>query len=129
MKTIEEILNNYSEYETFMDDRFGRRLCDFLTTQQMKQIGFVCIDEEKMSSSRPKEWTEENILQQLKADVQFGWQKAQNERGISSSFMYEVVKAWCKVLENEFADFDDYAPYGKPLFRAVANKYGFELEE
>lgn len=129
MKTIEEILNNYSEYETFMDDRFGMRLCEFLTTQQMAQIGYVYTNEEKMSSFRPREWTEENILEQLKDDVQFGWQKAQNERGISSSLMYEVVKAWCKVLENEFADFDDYAPYGKPLFRAVANKYGFELEE
>lgn len=129
MKIIEEILNNYSEYETFMDDRFGRRLCDFLTIEQMKQLGFCYNDKEQEAKHQPKEWTEENILEQLKADVQFGWQKAQDERGISSSLMYEVVKTWCKVLENEFADFNGYAPYGKPLFRAVATKYGFELEE
>ena len=29
MKSIEEILDNYSEYETFLDDRFGRRFADF----------------------------------------------------------------------------------------------------
>ena len=47
--------------------------------------------------------------------------------GISSNLMYEVVKSWCKVLENEFACFNKYNSYGKPLFRAVAKKYGWEL--
>lgn len=129
MKTIEEILNNYSEYETFMDDRFGKRLCNFLAVEQMKQLGFGYSDKEQEAKHQPKEWTEENILEQLKADVQFGWEKAQDQRGISANLMYDVVKTWCKVLENELVDFDYYRPYGKPLFMVVASKYGFELEE
>lgn len=127
MKTINEILENYEKYETFMDDRFGKRLCSFLTIEQMDKIGFALNDENK--DYKPKEWTEENILSQLKEDVEFGWEKACDERGISSSLMYEVVKSWCKVLENGLEDYDGYNPYGKPLFKAVANKYGWDLED
>jgi hypothetical protein len=43
--------------------------------------------------------------------------------------MYDVVRSWCKVLENEFANFDNYYDYGKPLFKAVAEKYNWTLEE
>lgn len=134
MKTIEDILNNYKEYETFMDDRFGRRFCKFLTVDQVKQLGFEFKDDEARKNHKQIPFTEENILKQLKEDVEFGWEKACDERGISSSLMYEVVLAWCKVLENDFADWtgesrEQYKPYGKPLFRAVAKKYGWELEE
>lgn len=127
MKTIKEILDNYKEYEVFLDDRFGVRLCQFLTIEEMGTLGFVYNDTEKAKAHEPKEWTEENILAQLKKDVEFGWEKACDERGISANLMYEVVKSWCKVLENKFADFDCYAPYGEPLFMAVAGEYGWEL--
>lgn len=129
MKTIKEILDNYKDYETFLEDRFGVRLCEFLTIEQMKQIGFEYNDIEKANADHPKEWTEENILSQLKYDVEFGWQKACNERGISTSLMFEVVRTWCKVLENGLGDFTDYGPYGKPLFREVAKLYDWELEK
>lgn len=130
MKNLSEVLSNYSDYQTFMDDRFGVRLCQFLTEAEAEKLGFSLSEEAKASGktwASPKEWTKENILSQLKSDVEFGWEKACDERGISSNLMYEVVKAWCKVLENKYADFDDYAPYGKPLFRAVANLCGWEL--
>ena len=127
MKEISEILENYKEYETFLDDRFGKRFCYFLTTEQMTKIGFKL--NEEIKDYKPKEWTKENILKQLKEDVEFGWEKACDERGISSSLMYEVVKSWCKVLENGLEDFDEYEPYGKPLFQSVANKYDWNLDD
>lgn len=126
MKTINEMLENYKDYETFLDDRFGVRLCQFLTLNQIEQIGFSLKDG---IIHTPKDFTEQEVLKQLKEDVEFGWEKACDERGISSNLMYEVVKNWCKVLENEFADFDNYYDYGKPLFRAVAKKYNWNLEE
>ena len=33
MKTINEVLDNYDEYKTFLEDRFGRRFCEFLTEE------------------------------------------------------------------------------------------------
>lgn len=130
MIKLEEVLNNYKDYETFMEDRFGRRLCDFLTSDQAKQIGFEIKEEYiEKHNNNVKEWTRENILNQLKKDVEFGWEKACDERGISSSLMFDVVMSWNKVLEEGLEDFDEdnYAMYGKPLFIATAEKYGWEL--
>ena len=70
-------------------------------------------------------------MEQLKADVEFGWEKACDERGISANLMFEVVRSWCKVLEDGLENWNElnYGPYGKPLFIAVANKYGWSLED
>lgn len=35
-----------------------------------------------------REWTRENILEQLKSDVEFGFEKALDQRGISASLMW-----------------------------------------
>ena len=128
MKTIEQIIANYKEYETHLDDRFGRRLCRFLTVEQMAQIDYVYKTEEDEKSHTPIPFTVENVLKVLNDDVEFGWRKACDERGLSAGMMYEVVNAWCKVLENGLDGSLPYYPYGKPLFKAVAEKYGFVLD-
>ncbi len=126
MLNIDYVKEHYADFETYIDDRFGARFVDFLPYEEWKDYGFS-IREGCEPPTEPKEWTEENVLAQLKKDVEFGWEKACDERGISSSLMYEVCKSWCKVLENEFADFEDYSPYGKPLFFKLSQHYGWEL--
>ena len=125
MKTIEEIIKNYENYETSIEDRFGRRLCQFLTREQMVKIGFELGGN---ADHIPKEWTRENIINQLKSDVEFGFEKALDKRGISSSLMFSVVMSWNKVLEEGLEDWDEdnYRYYGLPLFKATALKYGFD---
>lgn len=125
MKTIKEILDNYDEYKTDLEDRFGRRLTDFLTIEQCEKIGFV-LNEGVIHEPIP--FTRDNVLAELKRDVEFGWEKACDERGISSGLMHEVVCAWNKVLEEGLENFDDYNPYGKPTFKATADKYGWVLK-
>lgn len=125
MLSIEYVKKHYDEFETPLDDRFGARFVDFLPYEEWEDYGFRIA--EGYDIPEPKEWTYDNVLEQLKQDVEFGWEKACDERGISSLLMYEVCKAWCKVLQNEFADFDGYEPYGKPLFFRIAKRYGWEL--
>lgn len=125
MKTIQQILDNWKDYKGFLDDRFGRRFSLFLTEEQANSIGWKA--KECCEWPTPKEWTKENILEQLKEDVAFGFKKALDQRGISSSLMFYVVLKWNKVLEDGLEDWneDDYAQYGLPLFKATAEKYGF----
>ena len=89
MKTLDEIVNNYEEWSVFLDDRFGVRLAQFLTQEQLEKIGFKWNSDEPYPE--PKEWTRENILVQLKEDVEFGFEKALDRRGISASLMFAVV--------------------------------------
>jgi hypothetical protein len=88
-------------------------------------LGIELKDEYK-GKHEPKPFTRENILEQLKSDVDFGFQKALDQRGISSSLMHSVVKMWNWILEEGLEDFEEYAQYGLPLFRATALKYGFD---
>jgi hypothetical protein len=125
MKTREQVVAGY-ESKT-IDGRDRARLLDFWPEEEFHQLGFEVI-EGKEGVHEYKEWTRENILEQLKHDVAFGFEKALNQRGISSYLMFEVVGMWNWILEEGLEDFsseDNYAQYGLPLFKATAVKYGF----
>ena len=105
-----------------IDHRDYSRLCDFFPPEQWHLLGFKPNGEE-IPPVVPL--TIQNVIDQLRGDVAFGFEKALDKRGISSSLMYETVKMWMWVLEDPLQDFDSYAMYGLPLFKAVAVKYGF----
>ena len=131
MKTIEEVLEDYEKYETMsiLDARFSKRFIDFLSIEQQekyKEKTHYTIKEEYKKEFVPKEWTSENIIKQLQEDVRFGWDKCTHRRGISSELMAEVVRAWCRILENGLADID-YGYYGDNVFRTVDKYYNFNI--
>ena len=90
----------------------------------MESIGIELLDEYK-SNWKPKKWTEKNIIRQLKKDIEFGIEKAEDERGISASLMFEVVKRWLMVLQDEelLEYFVDYYNYGLNGFYPARDKY------
>lgn len=127
MKTLEEIVKEYKSQT--LDGRDLSRLAQFVPFDMLSELGIEPIEE----YNTPEKWNElvkpftrENVLKQLKEDVSFGFEKALNRRGISSSFMYECVRMWNIILEEGLEDFDSYAQYGLPLFRETAVKYGFD---
>ena len=128
MKTLEYVKNNIVEFERddFLDKRFTCRFLDFIEESEWEKFGFKRTgDFEKQH--KPKAWTEENILSQLKSDVDFGIEKALDHRGISSELMAMVCLAWLDVLEDKDIDRNLYGWYGSELFKAIDKKYGFGL--
>jgi hypothetical protein len=123
MKSIETIISQYKSQT--LDGRDISRLLQFLTEEQITSMGME-LKEEYKGKHQPVPFTKENILKQLEKDVAFGFEKALNQRGISSGLMYSVVQMWNWVLEEGLEDFDEYPMYGLPLFKATAVKYGFE---
>lgn len=127
MKTLEQIAKEYKS-ET-LDGRDLTRLSIFIPYNMLNDFGIKPKDEyddEEIWNKHIKEFTRENILKQLEEDVDFGFEKALDKRGISASLMYEVVRMWNWILEEGLEDFDSYAQYGLPLFKATAVKYGFD---
>ena len=128
MKTLEYVKNNIGEFERddFLDKRFTRRFLGFIEESEWEKFGFKRTgDFEKQHE--PKAWTEENVVSQLKSDVDFGIEKALAHRGISSELMAMVCLAWLDVLEDEDIDRNLYGWYGSELFKAIDKKYGFGL--
>lgn len=122
MKTLEEIKTQYKS-ET-LDGRDLNRLAQFIPEAELKDFGME-LKEEYVGKHTHIPFTKENILIQLEKDVAFGFEKALNQRGISSGLMYAVVQMWNWILEEGLENFDDYPMYGLPLFKATAIKYGF----
>jgi len=125
MKTLEQIKNEYKSQ--IIDGRDLTRLCAFIPYDMLPFCGI-----EAKEGITKEEWeldlkpfTRENILSQLEGDVAFGFEKALNQRGLSAGLMYGVVSMWNWILEEGLENFDDYAQYGLPLFKATALKYGF----
>lgn len=106
-----------------LDYRDYARLCDYFSTEEWHYFGFKL--KEGAEPPPVKEWTEENIKEDMRRDLEFAFEKALDRRGISASLMYEVIKMWLWILEDPLQDFEDYAYYGLPLLKEVAVKYGF----
>lgn len=106
-----------------LDGRDTYRIMNWLPYEDIKKW---------LKKPDPKEWeqkpyTREAIVEQLIKDATFGQEKADNERGISSSLMYNVVQMWLEVLE-EYGP-STYAPYGTPLFDYVLDKYKKDVKK
>ena len=122
MKTLEQIKNLYKS--NTIDGRDLNRLAQFIPEEQLKDFGLI-LREGEIHKAIP--YTRDNVLSQLEKDVDFGFEKALDQRGISSSLMFNVVKMWNWILEEGLEDWpdDNYAQYGLPLFKETAIKYGF----
>lgn len=131
MKSLEYVKTHINEFEEddFLDRRFTKRFLDFIPVEEWEKYGFSVADGVDPKTIKQKEWTEENILKQLHGDVLFGFEKAVDERGISSELMAMVVNAWCKVLENGLNLNGDDGWYHKRQFTMVAKHYGWELPD
>lgn len=123
-KQVLEAVKNGRESEC-LDSRDYSRLTEFFNFKHLADFGFT-LKEGAIPPKKCLPWTENEILKHLKSDVSFGFEKALNQRGISSSLMYEVVKMWMWILEDDLQSFGEYAQYGLPLFKAVALEYGFD---
>ena len=125
MKTLDQILRDFKMGEScaLIDGRDAYRLARFVPAERLGELKFL-LNKDATHIAEPL--TEENVLRQLKSDLDLAFDKAINQRGISSSLMYEVIKMWMWVLDDPLADSTDYAMYGMPLYKAVAEKYGFE---
>lgn len=138
MRTLDEILSNYKS--NCLDGRDTYRLWKFIPWDVAKNypdflenIKEEYRNEEAWNSEvYEMPYTRENIIEHLRSDVAFGFEKALDRRGISASLMFEVVRMWNWVLDEdeELTNWSEYnyAMYGLPLFKATALKYGFPNE-
>lgn len=124
MKTLEQIKDRGSKA---LDGRDFNRLSMFIPEDQLESFG-LSLNPEYVGKHKNIEFNRENVLEQLEKDVQFGFEKALDQRGLSAGMMFEVVMMWNWVLEEGLEEFyeDNYAYYGLPLFKQTALKYGFE---
>lgn len=132
MRTIEEVILAVKDKtipECFPDGRNVTRLLKYIPVDQWSDLGFEPREGADLSN-HPTPYTEENVRESLAHDLDFAFEKAHGERGISSAAMFEVIRTWLYCLGDDETrgTEDDYHSYGMPLYREVAEKYGIVCE-
>lgn len=123
MKTLNQVIEaiENGRKSQCLDERDYLRLCDYFPSDKWGILGYKLGGCEHI----PLDFTENNIINDLRKDVEFGFEKALDKRGISASFMNQVVKMWLWILDDPLQYSEDYALYGLPLLKSVAVKYNF----
>jgi hypothetical protein len=122
MKTLEQI---FAYKSGCIDGRDIDRLSSFIPENRLAECGLELKDEYK-GTHEAEPFTRENVLKHLETDLAFAFKKALDQRGISAGLMHDVICMWNWVLEEGLEDFEEYAQYGLPTFKATAVKYGFD---
>jgi len=126
MKSLQYVIEHYDEIEPdkFFDTRWTTRFLQFLPIEYFEKFGYKYTGD--ANERKVVEWTEENVLAQLKEDVEFAIEKSTDHRGISAGLMYDVLRAWCIVLENDLEN-TEYGYYGDKLIKKLDEYYKFGL--
>lgn len=127
MLSKSEMLKKYPDLETCIDNRLLKRLVDYLTVEELAEIGIQVKSEFQETWTVKKEWNEENIIKELISDAKFGMEKAEDERGISASLMTEVCEAWLVILEDDSIVSDEWG-YNYRFFEEIVKKYSEKVE-
>jgi hypothetical protein len=99
MKSLLDTILLVKENPSFVDNRRERRLVDFTPIDKFELLSLELAEGADASQHSPIEWNEENVLEQLKSDLDFAIEKAEGQRGISVALMKEVVDMWLFALE------------------------------
>lgn len=128
MKTLEQLYLYKSGPNASLDGRDVKRLVSFIPVADWSKFNLAPVKGVDPATIQVEPLTRENVLKHLASDLAFAFGKATGKRGISSSLMWDVIKMWMWVLDDELADFPDnnYPHYGLPLLKAVAVKYGLD---
>lgn len=106
-----------------IDGRDITRLAKYFEAGELDKIGVKL--REGVTDWAAVAFTRDAVLEDLRGDLEFAFEKALHQRGLSAASMYEVVKMWMWVLEDPLQHFNGYAQYGLPFLKAVAIKYEF----
>lgn len=122
MKTKEQLLSFIKqEYTSGSGVAWNKFALYFEYGELWALTGFMS----KQYNVTPKEVTYENIVKDLEEDTILGLKAAKNRSSITSTIIYESIRIWLWILEDELYDFDKYSPCGLPLYEAVTLKYNF----
>lgn len=127
MKSLTDAMAFVKTWEGAIDQRDKGRFAEFVPFDRITEAGLeLAGGMTKEGWGETTEWTKENVLQQLKEDVEFGLEKAYGQRGISVQCMFACVNMWCHLLENGLEE-DSYENYGVAFFEKIRDHYNWCL--
>lgn len=130
MRTQDEIAAHINDVE----DMFGfmTEVCAMYLDYEHAQP-FLSEEATAAGWGDPKENSREFIISEMVDYLEFAFEKAHGQRGLSAGRSVTKMEAWLWLLVDEemgrfAADKSNYAPYGLPILEAIKGKYVVEVK-
>jgi len=125
MRTDEEILARIEERKA--RDFFGFEAIDLIA-----RLPFSAAKHLLVEGAKEDEWTvlprdRESLLKEMLEYMDFAWEKANNERGISAGRSMHHYMAWTWLAGDDLGELTDYEYYGKDNLLKIAAHYGWDV--
>lgn len=72
--------------------------------------------------------TEEAVISEMQEYINFAYDKALSQRGISADRSIWKFKKWLWLLEDDLLNGMEYNQYGIPMLNAISKKYNLEVD-
>lgn len=132
MATIDAILERCRATSNALFDFGPEVLISYLPVDQAREFLKPEVTAEQWEEGRlPLD--RETVIRQMGEYMDFAWEKANDERGLSAIRSVQKMQAWLFLLGDAellaFAENDrNYAPYGKPILRRICDAYELQVE-
>ena len=127
LKTIDigDIASSAPWGSSTLDHRDVNRLLAYLTYDEaISAVGNVFKEGAEEEWGDVKPWNVETVTKNMQDSLEFAFEKALNQRGISASLMYDVMCMWVWVIQDDDLLNDAYySNYGLPFLYRVRDKY------
>jgi len=136
MKTVEEIKTKIAE-GGFETDFFGFATDDIKYALPFEEAKQFLDDEFLAKENAEKEWeenrlkTDEDVKEKMLDYLEFAWEKANDERGLSADRSIQHFIAWSWLVDDEMCTKIQelyntvYTPYGKPILTYIGDQLGY----
>ena len=116
--------------ESCLDHRDIDRLLRYLTYDEaVEYLGDVFKEGAKDKWGEPQTWDEETVTQHIRDSLEFAFEKALEQRGISAGLMHTVMLMWLWVMQDqELLDECHYTNYGLPYLYRIRDKHFPDME-
>lgn len=132
MRNPDEILAHYHEAKE--DDFLGVIAADLLTRLPFDLAQPFLNPELTVETYQPERWDDDTVIAEMRKYMEFAWEKALGERGISASRSIQHFQSWLWLLGDEYTDLytfamkeDNYPQYGKPILFKICERFAFPV--
>lgn len=130
MRTNDEIVKKTIENRKVLFDFSSEVFVPFLPFEQAKPF----LKKDSLEDQwEPKDFTREQVINDMRDYMEFAWGKVENHRGLSADRSVNKMTAWVWLLGDD--DFlkelekAGYINYGAPKLEVVCKKYDFPIPQ
>lgn len=124
MRTDEEILDRIESLK--LSDPLGFERSDLLMVLPFSKAKFYLNEEFTNERWVQQARDRDSVLKQMRDYMEFAWDVANRERGVSANRSMSHYSAWTWLIGDDFGNLQKYTDYGKPHLARLCEHYGWD---